>query len=129
MKMVTPSYVLAFGYCIADAASAGYAIMSEEDKKIENPTRSRETRAAIATFDTLLWQSLASVAIPGGVINMIVRTARFAVARSIGLPALVSKWLPTAAGLGSIPIIITPIDNLVDYALDSTTRKLLREDI
>lgn len=58
---------------------------------------------------------------------MIVRTARFAVGRSIGMPAVVSKWLPTAAGLGCIPIIITPIDNVVDYALDSTTRKLLRE--
>lgn len=74
-------------------------------------------------------QGLASVAIPGGVINMIVRTARFAVGRSVGLPASVSKWLPTAAGLGSIPMIITPIDNLVDYALDNTTRNLLREEI
>lgn len=52
-RLVTPSYIVAFGYCIADAASAGYSIMSEEDKKIENSTRSKETRAAIATFDTL----------------------------------------------------------------------------
>jgi hypothetical protein len=44
------------------------------------------------------------------------------------LPAVVSKWLPTAVGLGSIPIIITPIDNLVDYTLDNTTRKLLNEE-
>lgn len=68
------------------------------------------------------------MAIPGGVINMIVRSSRFAVARSVGLPAVVSKWLPTAVGLGSIPIIITPIDNLVDYTLDNTTRKLLNEE-
>ena len=59
---------------------------------------------------------------------MIVRASRFAVARTVGLPALVTKWFPTAAGLGSIPIIITPIDNLVDYALDNTTRKLLEEE-
>lgn len=74
-------------------------------------------------------QGLASVAIPGGVINMIVRTARFAVGRSVGLPASVSTWLPTAVGLASIPMIITPIDNLVDYALDNTTRNLSREEI
>jgi hypothetical protein len=74
-------------------------------------------------------KGLASVAIPGGVINMIVRSARFAVARSVGLPAVVSKWLPTATGLGSIPVIITPIDNLVDFALDNTTRKLMNEKI
>lgn len=60
---------------------------------------------------------------------MIVRSARFAVARSVGLPAVVSKWLPTATGLGSIPVIITPIDNLVDFALDNTTRKLMNEKI
>jgi protein-S-isoprenylcysteine O-methyltransferase Ste14 len=52
-KLVTPSYVVAFGYCLADAASTGYAIMSQEDNKFNNSTRSKETRAAIATFDTL----------------------------------------------------------------------------
>lgn len=67
------------------------------------------------------------MAIPGGVINAIVRSARFVVARSVGLPAAVSQWLPTAAGLGSIPIIIHPIDNAVDYALDNTTRSYFAE--
>ena len=67
------------------------------------------------------------MAIPGGVINMIVRGSRYAVARSVGLPALVSKWFPTAAGLGSIPFIITPIDNCVDFALDNTTRKIFSQ--
>ena len=68
------------------------------------------------------------MAIPGGVINVIVRSARFTMARSVGLPAMVSKWAPTACGLGSIPFIIHPIDNLVDFALDNTTRKLLMEE-
>ncbi len=67
------------------------------------------------------------MAIPGGVINLIVRSSRFAVARSVGLPVMVSKWLPTAAGLGSIPFIITPIDNCVDFTLDNSTRKLLQQ--
>ena len=70
-------------------------------------------------------QGLASVAIPGGVINVIVRASRFAVARSVGLPVIISKWFPTVAGLGSIPCIITPIDKCVDFALDNSTRKLL----
>ncbi|KAL7538246.1 hypothetical protein ACHAXR_008417 [Thalassiosira sp. AJA248-18] len=122
---VAPSYLIAFGYCLADAASSGYQVMSEDRSKTVRETRSKEVRAAIAGFDTLLWQGLASVAIPGGVINLIVRSSRFAVARTVGLPILVSKWLPTAAGLGSIPFIITPIDNCVDYALDNSTRKML----
>lgn len=77
----------------------------------------------------MLWNTtllaLASVAIPGGVINMVVKASRFAVARSVGLPAIITKWLPTASGLGSIPFIITPIDNAVDFALDNSTRKYL----
>eukprot|EP01082_Thalassiosira_pseudonana_P000553 g558.t1.2.5e174188 g558 g558.t1 contig10:287473-288035(-) len=125
-RLVTPSYILAFGYCLADAGSAGYRILTEEDSATQDvDKRSNQTRAAIATFDTLLWQSLASVAIPGGVINMVVKASRFAVARSVGLPAIITKWLPTASGLGSIPFIITPIDNAVDFALDNSTRKYL----
>lgn len=124
-KLVAPSYAIAFGYCLADAASSGYQIMSEDKEKTVKETRTKEMRAAIAGFDTLLWQGLASVAIPGGVINLIVRSSRIAVARTVGLPILVSKWLPTAAGLGSVPFIITPIDNFVDFALDNSTRKML----
>ena len=45
-------------------------------------------------------QGLASVAIPGGVINLIVRSSRLAVARTpVGLPMMVSQWFPTAAGI------------------------------
>lgn len=61
------------------------------------------------------------------VINLIVRASRFAVARSVGLPTLVSKWLPTAAGLGSVPFIIKPIDDFVDFSLDNSTRKFLEQ--
>lgn len=132
-KFVTPSYVVAFGYCLADSVSAGYQVMAvTEDVGDERSssssktlTRSKETRAAIACFDTLLWQSLASVAIPGGVINTIVRATRYTVARTVGLPLVVTKWAPTVMGLGSIPFIVTPIDHCVDFALDNSTRKFL----
>ena len=43
----------------------------------------------------------------------------------VALPALALRWLPTAAGLGAIPFIVTPIDEFVDFALDNSTRKLL----
>lgn len=56
-KLVTPSYIVAFGYCVADAVSAGYQVMSEDERVTARETRAKETRAAIATFDTLLWQS------------------------------------------------------------------------
>ncbi|KAL3775614.1 hypothetical protein ACHAW5_007554 [Stephanodiscus triporus] len=162
-RLVSPSYLIAFGYCVADAASAGYRVMSEEDNvKEAHETHSKNVRAVSAGIDTLLWQGLASVVIPGGVINckhcdvieynchqifrhhnffiatlfldyvvyvhhaVIVYSSRIAVARTIGLPVYVSKWLPTAVGLFSIPIIIHPIDNAVDFLLDNTTRYLLK---
>lgn len=132
-KFVKPSYVVAFGYCLADSVSAGYQVMMLEKENDGNEgsrnnkydVRSQEKRAAIAMFDTLLWQSLASVAIPGGVINSIVRATRFAAARTVGLPLVVTKWAPTVMGLGSIPFIVKPIDHCVDFALDNSTRKFL----
>ena len=130
-KFVMPSYAVAFGYCLADSVSAGYQVMAvtedfgDEGSISKFDTRSKEKRAAIAMFDTLLWQSLASVAIPGGVINTIVRATRFTVARTVGLPLAVTKWAPTVMGLGSIPFIVTPIDHCVDFALDNSTRKFL----
>ena len=128
-RFVVPSYIIAGIYCTADAASDVYTVLSEDDEETDtitiNNNRSKEVRAAFAGVDTLLWQGLASIAIPGGVINGIVRASRFAVARTPGLPLLATKWLPTMAGLGSIPFIITPIDDAVDYALDNSTRKVL----
>ena len=90
-----------------------------------NETRPKNVRAAIAGFDTLLWQGLASVAIPGRVINFVVYSSRIAVARTVGLPAYATKWLPTVVGLCSIPVIIHPIDEAVDSLLDNSTRNWL----
>lgn len=126
-RFVVPSYVLSFGYCGMDAATNGYRVWAgSSSSSIDEQgvaSCATEKRAALATFDTLLWQSLASVMIPGATINIIVRAARFGVARiPMSLPAAVTKWFPTCAGIGSIPVIIHPIDNAVDYALDNTTR-------
>jgi fission process protein 1 len=126
-KFVIPSYFIAFGYCLADSALATYSVMSEDDDTIaaKETKRPKNVRAAIAGFDTLLWQGLASVAIPGGVINLIVRSSRMALTRTVGLPAFAIKWFPTALGLCSIPVIIHPIDDAVDFLLDNSTRKWL----
>jgi len=60
--------------------------------------------------------------IPGGTINIIVRASRFVMTKTTVLSTPVKKWLPTYAGIGSIPFIVEPIDSIVDYALDNTTR-------
>jgi fission process protein 1 len=137
-RLVLPSYGIAFGYCFADAVSDGYSSYyyrsqihrdsgGGEEGDNRSSTSSDLQRAATACFDTLLWQSLASVMIPGCTINTLVRLARYAIPKSpVKLPTLAIQWFPTAIGLFSIPIIIHPIDNAVDYLLDNTTRPYMR---
>ncbi|KAL3816522.1 hypothetical protein ACHAXA_001915 [Cyclostephanos tholiformis] len=55
MRLVVPSYLIAFGYCVADAMSAGYRVMSEDDN-IKRSEESKSVQACIAGIDTLLWQ-------------------------------------------------------------------------
>jgi fission process protein 1 len=132
-RLVVPSYALAFGYCASDAIFAGYrkwndhSDTSTASKKgvevaaVNKSEVSMQTKVAVATIDTLVWQTFASVLIPGGTINLIVRATRFGLMRST-IPANLKKWVPTIGGLASIPLIIHPIDDFVDAVMDSTVR-------
>jgi fission process protein 1 len=121
-KLVVPSYVVAFGYCAADAVTSG---TKNYDKATNAGSPAPISESIMSTVDTLIWQSLASVAIPGATINLIVKASRFAVARSpMALPLVLSTWFPTGAGIGSIPFIIHPIDHAVDLLMDSTFRRI-----
>jgi len=128
-RFVAPSYVVSFGYCLADAATSGKKAY-DYARSEHNTTNNAADNAAIidslvSTTDTLLWQSLASVAIPGFAINRIVKAFRFALAKSpVVVPITFATWLPTVVGLGSIPWIIHPIDEFVDAAMDNTFRKV-----
>lgn len=80
--------------------------------------------AATTAGDVFLWQMFASVAIPGLVINRITWGAG-KLLKNAKVKGLARKWAPTCIGLISIPFIIRPIDNAVDYAMDETYRKYL----
>ena len=115
-RLVMPTYVVAFGYCLADSCCTGYRVYQEEQNT------SHQVHDTIrATMDTLAWQSVASVAAPGLTINLIVKASRSAVKR-VTLPLVLAEWLPTAIGLGSIPWIVHPIDHTVDYVMDNSVR-------
>lgn len=121
-KFVIPSYLLAFGYCFADAASSGYTAYNDA---IKNKSSTAALDSVVSTFDCLFWQSFASVLIPGATINAIVKASRFAVTKSPAtIPVAMMTWTPTVIGLGSIPFIIHPIDHAVDIFMDSTYRKI-----
>lgn len=129
-RLVTPTYAIAFTYVCADAISTGHETWQKRtnDAKSDSNANSANTvwhDTIYATADTLLWQTLASVFVPGATINLVVKASRFAVHRSplgLLLPVMVAKWLPTATGLGSIPLIVQPIDHTIHYMLDNSTR-------
>lgn len=79
----------------------------------------------MAAADTLIWQTLASVAIPGFTINRLCALSLFLLSKSKRLSLPVRKWTTTAIGLGSIPFIVKPIDHGVDFMMDKTIRKVL----
>lgn len=121
-KLVVPSYIWAFGYVFADALNSGSMAYY---KAIEQKSSNATLDCVVSTFDTLIWQSLASVIVPGATINGIVRTSRFALMRApAAIPAAISTWAPTAIGLGSIPLIVHPIDHAADVFMDSTYRQI-----
>lgn len=140
-RFVVPSYIISFGYCGMDSISAGYQEWNRKNEKgfssstAKNgsslSTRTREYRSAIAVCDTLLWQTLASVLIPGGTINGIVRLSRLVVSQKrtvFSKAPMLQKWFPTFTGIASIPFIVHPIDTFVDYLLDNTTRAWINNE-
>ena len=89
----------------------------------QRPDASSTAKAvAIAYADTLIWQSFASVIIPGFTINRICRVTGIALAYATKLSPPVRKWSTVAVGLGCIPLIIHPIDHSVDFLMDRSVR-------
>jgi fission process protein 1 len=117
-KFVRPSYAMAYGYVLADTMSKTMDAMMRRESNVE----------VVRIFtDTLLWQTLASVLIPGKVINIVTAQAvkvfqsDAKIIKSLPLPA--RTWGPTAVGLATIPFIVHPIDSAVDALFDATLRQ------
>ncbi|KAJ1494189.1 mitochondrial 18 KDa protein-domain-containing protein [Baffinella frigidus] len=117
-RLVAASYVVAGGYVCADAADK--AIRAWKERSL--PEQQRKIFALERGFDTLMWQGLASVAIPGLVINRIV----WAVGK-LPLSGKARAVAPTMIGLACIPLIIHPIDNAVHVVMDATSRPVVRK--
>ena len=128
------SYAVAIAYVLADAADKGMkaeaiaASLPTTSEQQQNPNsqagaKNPQIEAVKASVDTLVWQSLASVVIPGFTINRIVWLAKKLTDSVDGkLPAPARKWAPTLIGLSFIPFIVHPIDEGVTKLLDLTIR-------
>lgn len=119
VSLVWASYGIATAYVTADAIDKGKKASATHG---EEPGKTR--RVTVAVVDTFIWQSLASVAIPGFTINRICAASLYLLARTTRWPIPVRKWTTTAVGLSAIPVIIKPIDRSVDFLLDATLRKV-----
>lgn len=82
----------------------------------------KNKRIILSASDTLIWQSFASVIIPGLVINRICAGVRF-MQKNAKSPVMRNPWVSTIVGLISIPLIIRPIDDGVERTMDSTYRQ------
>jgi len=112
-NVVRLSYAIAFGYVFADT--------NDKTKKVvPNDTKTKMLTGA----DVLIWQTLASVAIPGFTINRICALSAILLRRS-PFKSAAQKWITTGVGLSSIPFIVKPIDHFVDYLMDNTYRRYI----
>uniref|UniRef100_A0A1A9UU57 Mitochondrial fission process protein 1 n=1 Tax=Glossina austeni TaxID=7395 RepID=A0A1A9UU57_GLOAU len=111
-RVVNGSYVGAISYVVADASAKSWRKFQENESLVQ---------VANVAADVLLWQMLASVIIPGYTINRITHFSRIMFKQARARESIV-KYMPTAIGLLSIPVIIHPIDRFVDFIMDKTIR-------
>ena len=83
----------------------------------------KNSKVKWAVIDTLCWQGLASVIIPGFTINLNCKFAGFLLRRYSKFPVTIQKWITTIYGLAVIPFIIKPIDKSVDIFMEMSLRK------
>eukprot|EP00892_Ulva_mutabilis_P006542 jgi/Ulvmu1/425/UM001_0432.1 len=162
---VPASYATAIAYVLVDT----YDKTSKAHSEARSSMRSVDPASTVDPFqittlltseravDTLLWQLLASVAIPGFTIHQVVwlvhslladgmhigdveRMPEALAATIAALAAvsgqsvseaaeLVERMVPTMAGLAAIPMIVHPIDNAVHMLLNSTLRPYMKNVI
>ncbi|VDK71864.1 unnamed protein product, partial [Anisakis simplex] len=119
VNFVRLSYVVSFGYVCADTADK-----SRKSLRLKYASEEERCKAVgLTAIDTLLWQSFASVIVPGFTINRLCALTAKLLSVTTSLPLPIRKWTTTAIGLCSIPFIVKPIDTAVEVAMDSSIRK------
>ena len=150
------SYAVAISYVLFDTWDKYNKTLKDAKEKLGSRTQSvdAEELASIIGLergiDTLLWQLLASVAIPGYTIHTVVAVVHQVseigmenekIQQSIAaggiwlgissktMAGVLDKSLPTFVGLLTIPFIVHPIDSAVHAFLNATLRPFMRNYI
>ncbi|XP_047519862.1 mitochondrial fission process protein 1 isoform X1 [Pieris napi] len=115
VKVVRASYAVAFAYAFADTGDKGWKMYQNDG---------RPKKVLIETGDALIWQTLASVVIPGFTINRICAYTNTYLQKNVKrLPPTPRSLVTVAVGLASIPFIVRPIDNGVTLLMNLTYRR------
>ncbi|KAL3989761.1 Mitochondrial 18 KDa protein (MTP18) family protein [Acanthocheilonema viteae] len=113
------SYVVSMGYVFSDTANK-----SRKTYQLNYLNSKERSRAvALRAIDTLIWQSMASVIIPGFMINRVCYLSTKLLSWSTKWPLKIQKLTSTILGLCIIPFIVKPIDTAVEIGMQSSVRK------
>eukprot|EP00469_Lotharella_globosa_P018801 CAMPEP_0167812988 /NCGR_PEP_ID=MMETSP0112_2-20121227/1583_1 /TAXON_ID=91324 /ORGANISM="Lotharella globosa, Strain CCCM811" /LENGTH=296 /DNA_ID=CAMNT_0007711979 /DNA_START=55 /DNA_END=945 /DNA_ORIENTATION=+ len=133
---VLASYAVASGYVVSDAIYQSYKVSKSADANAMSPS-GKNMRIFVTGAESLVWQSLASVVVPGFTINRMVALAHFGLDHlyktdawaGIGpdTTSQVDHWIPTLFGLTVIPLIMRPIDSSVEDAFAKYVRPPVRK--
>ncbi|KAI6230618.1 Mitochondrial 18 kDa protein [Aphelenchoides fujianensis] len=113
------TYVVAFGYVLADALDKTHGAY----KKKYATREERQKQVGLTLADTLVWQTFASVLLPGITINRLCAASTAVLSRATQLSPAPVKLSTTLLGLAAIPFIVKPIDAAVEVGMDRTLRR------
>lgn len=114
-KVVYPLYGLSFGYI-------GLDIVNKIYEKREFGNRSM----MVTGVDNFVWHGFASFLFPGLAINRGIHYTK-QWSKGTRLPIKVKRFGPSLFGLALIPFIVHPIDDMTDWLMDNTFRKVIKE--
>ena len=114
VEFVYISYVAAISYILADTF----------DKGKKGVDAGGVVSGTLGGLDCFKWQMLASVIFPSFCINRLVFLLE-SLQEANSLPdLLMASWVPTAAGLIAIPLIILPLDTLAHFVMNQSFRRV-----
>ena len=118
VEVVYVSYVVAIVYILADTVDKG------RKGAAAGGDNGAVIRGTLGAIDTFSWQMLASVLFPSFCINRIVLLLD-SLQEAGSMPELLQAgWIPTAAGLITIPLVILPLDVLAHFSMNQSFRRV-----
>ena len=119
VEVVYFSYVVAIVYILSDTVDKGL-------KGAKSGGEGATIRGTLGALDTFFWQMLASVLFPSFCINRIVLLLNSLQEAGSMPDLLMASWLPTAAGLITIPLVILPLDELAHFSMNKSFRRVYK---